>query len=80
MYSFDAGGARFVVLNDNDTVSAWYSFLVANLGDAPEGAPVVAFPTVSIDRVRSEFGFAPRSVLSDLPHLVAEFRKVVPVR
>jgi MYXO-CTERM domain-containing protein len=43
MYSFDAGGTRFVVLNDNDSVPAWQAFLTAQLADAAEGAPVVAF-------------------------------------
>jgi MYXO-CTERM domain-containing protein len=43
MYSFEAGGARFVVLNDNDTVTAWQAFLAADLADAPAETPVVAF-------------------------------------
>jgi len=43
MYSFDSGGVRFVVLNDNDTVLAWQAFLAADLADAPDDAPVVAF-------------------------------------
>lgn len=43
MYSFEAGGVRFVVLNDNDTVTAWQAFLAAELADAPAEAPVVAF-------------------------------------
>ncbi|HEU5055709.1 MAG TPA: PQQ-binding-like beta-propeller repeat protein [Kofleriaceae bacterium] len=43
MYSFEAGGARFVVLNDNDPVPAWQAFLLADLADAPAEARVVAF-------------------------------------
>ena len=43
MYSFEAGGARFVVLNDNDSIPAWQAFLFADLADAAEDTPVVAF-------------------------------------
>jgi outer membrane protein assembly factor BamB len=43
MYSFEAGGARFVVLNDNGDTAAWESFLAMDLTDADPGAPVVAF-------------------------------------
>lgn len=43
MYSFDSGGVRFIVLNDNDSVPAWQAFLAADLADVPDGAPVVAF-------------------------------------
>jgi hypothetical protein len=43
MYSFDSGGVRFVVLNDNDTVPAWQASLAADLADVPEDALVVAF-------------------------------------
>jgi outer membrane protein assembly factor BamB len=43
MYSFEAGGARFVVLNDNDSIAAWQAFLFADLDDAPDQMPVVAF-------------------------------------
>jgi outer membrane protein assembly factor BamB len=41
-YSFDCGGARFVVLNDNSSVpGAWADFLASDLAD--NTAPVVAF-------------------------------------
>ena len=43
MYSFEAGGARFVVLNDNDTIPAWQAFLDAELADAGDGIRVIAF-------------------------------------
>jgi outer membrane protein assembly factor BamB len=43
MYSFDSGGARFVVLNDNASVTDWQAFLGADLADVPDGAPVIAF-------------------------------------
>ena len=43
-------------------------------------APAVVFPSISIDRARNEFGFVPRSIMADLSDLVADFRKVVPVK
>ncbi|HEX9931900.1 MAG TPA: NAD-dependent epimerase/dehydratase family protein [Allosphingosinicella sp.] len=36
-----------------------------------DGAPTVSFPAIDVERVRSEFGFSPRSVLDDLPALIA---------
>jgi nucleoside-diphosphate-sugar epimerase len=36
---------------------------------APD-APAIVYPAIDIERVRSEFGFAPRSLLADLPGLV----------
>jgi len=42
-----------------------------------ERAPTVVFPQISINRVRKEFGFAPRDVLADLPQLVADFMKAL---
>lgn len=34
------------------------------------GAPTVTFPRIEIDRIRTEFGVTPASVLDDLPRLV----------
>lgn len=42
MYSFSAGGARFVVLNDNGDTAAWQRFLALDLADATENQ-VIAF-------------------------------------
>lgn len=39
-----------------------------------EGAPRVAFPIIDTTRVREEFAFTPRSVLDDLPGLLAQYR------
>jgi len=39
------------------------------VGFAP-GAVRVKFPVINIDRMRSEFGFQPRSILDELSHLV----------
>jgi nucleoside-diphosphate-sugar epimerase len=38
-------------------------------------APIAKFPPIDVERLRSEFGFAPRSVLDDLPQLVESYRK-----
>ena len=38
-------------------------------------APVASFPPIDIERMRSEFGFAPRSVLDDLPQLVESYKR-----
>jgi nucleoside-diphosphate-sugar epimerase len=38
------------------------------------GAPAVVFPPIQIERVRSEFGFAPSSLLEHLPRLVEAYR------
>lgn len=43
MYSFDADGVRFLVLNDNATVSSWTAFLGHELADWPVTQPAVAF-------------------------------------
>ena len=43
MYSFEAGGARFVVLNDNGDVAGWQQFLATDLADLPADVPVIAF-------------------------------------
>ena len=42
MYSFDSGGVRFVVLNDNDLVANYQTFLARDLADAGDRV-VVAF-------------------------------------
>ena len=39
-----------------------------------EGAPAVTFPPIDTARVRAEFPFTPRSVLDDLPALLAQYR------
>lgn len=38
------------------------------------GAPVAKFPLIDIERMRREFGFAPSSVLDDLPQLVESYK------
>ena len=40
-------------------------------------APRISFPEINIDRVRSEFGFEPRSLLEDLDDLVATYRSAI---
>lgn len=42
--------------------------------DAPPRAPETRFPAIDVSRIRSEFGFAPQSVLDALPDLVARMR------
>lgn len=39
------------------------------------GAGTLRYPAVDIGRVRQEFGFAPASVLHDLPHLIDSYRR-----
>lgn len=39
-----------------------------------DGAPLVTFPIIDTTRVREEFAFTPRSVLDDLPGLLAQYR------
>jgi nucleoside-diphosphate-sugar epimerase len=41
---------------------------------APDAA-TVAFPTIDINRIREEFGAPARSLIDDLPQLVAEFKR-----
>ncbi len=41
---------------------------------APD-APTTRFPVINIDRMRTEFGFEPASVLDDLPGLVNSYRR-----
>ena len=43
MYSFNAGGVHFIVLNDNASVSSWTSFLNTDLSFVDDAIPVVAF-------------------------------------
>jgi outer membrane protein assembly factor BamB len=44
MYSFDAFGTHFIVLNDNGRASSWQAFLGLDLGAGVEpDAPIVAF-------------------------------------
>lgn len=43
-------------------------------------APAPTFPRISIDRAGGEFGYAPRSILADLPGLVGAFRKAERVK
>jgi len=43
LYSFDSGGAHFVVLNDNATVTDWEAFLGEDLADVSDEVPVIAF-------------------------------------
>ena len=38
-------------------------------------APVARFPRIDIERMRSEFAFAPSSVLDDLPQLVESYKR-----
>lgn len=38
-------------------------------------APVIQFPPIDISRIVMEFGFRPRHLLADLPHLVAMYRE-----
>jgi nucleoside-diphosphate-sugar epimerase len=42
--------------------------------DVAEGAPTITFPPISVERVREEFGWTPRSVLDDLETLVTGHR------
>jgi nucleoside-diphosphate-sugar epimerase len=44
--------------------------------DFADGAPIVKFPPINVTRITDEFGLNPRSLLDDLPTLVAEFRKM----
>lgn len=39
------------------------------------GAPRIVSPPIDIQRLQTEFGFAPRDVLSEIPILVNEYRK-----
>ena len=43
--------------------------------EATPGAPIFRFPAISIERVRREFGFHPRSLVEDLGPLVARYRE-----
>jgi nucleoside-diphosphate-sugar epimerase len=40
-------------------------------------APVARFPPIDIERLRSEFAFAPSSVLDDLPQLVESYKNAL---
>ena len=40
-------------------------------------APVAKFPPIDIERLRSEFAFAPSSVVDDLPQLVESYKKAL---
>ena len=40
-------------------------------------APVARFPPIDIERLRSEFAFAPSPVLDDLPQLVESYKKAL---
>ncbi len=42
-YSFDAGGAHFVILNDSDEDRTWEPFLARDLTLVAPGTPVIAF-------------------------------------
>lgn len=43
--------------------------------EVAEGAAITAFPAIDIDRVRSEFKFAPSLILDSLGRLIAEYRR-----
>lgn len=54
------------------------SSVVAPLAvEVEERAPTAIFPQISIDRIRQEFGFTPRHLLTELPELVKELRKTI---
>lgn len=40
------------------------------------GGDLMQFPTISIERIKSEFGYVPTSVLSELPLLLDEFKRL----
>ncbi|MFC1856965.1 NAD-dependent epimerase/dehydratase family protein [Thermodesulfobacteriota bacterium] len=40
------------------------------------GGDIIPFPTICIERIESEFGYIPTSVLSELPLLIDEFKRL----
>jgi len=48
--------------------------------EVTEGATAAAFPVTSIDRIRSEFGFAPSHILDFLGAIIAEYRRKAETR
>jgi nucleoside-diphosphate-sugar epimerase len=52
-----------------ETLQGWGSEVAFD-----DGAPRVTFPIIDTTRVRDEFAFTPRSVLDDLPGLLAQYR------
>ena len=40
------------------------------------GGDLMQFPKISIERIKSEFGYVPTSVLSELPLLIDEFKRL----
>lgn len=43
--------------------------------EAAEGSTTAVFPAIRIDRIRSEFGFAPSLILDSLGGIIAEYRR-----
>jgi nucleoside-diphosphate-sugar epimerase len=80
-----SGKARLYNIASGRSVShrellAGLSRLVPLSVEVEENAPALAFPPISIERAKSEFGFAPNGIMTDLPAVVAEFRKAVPAK
>lgn len=43
--------------------------------EVASGVPTIAFPSINVERVRSEFGFSPTCVLRELPRLVETYQR-----